>query len=124
MMKAVQLQNLPNFTLALGIVAFMTACASQPAAVPETAEDAVAALEAGNVVAANAEGGEGDEEVVCRSEVRTGTNFKRRVCRTVAEWNARSAAQRGVVEQRAENERDQQGVDTANGTGGTNAVGL
>jgi hypothetical protein len=113
MMKVV-FQNLPKFALALGITALMTACASQPT-VPETAEDAVAALEAGNVVAANEEGGEGDEEVVCRSEIRTGTNFRRRTCRTVAEWNARSAAQRAVVEQRAENERDQEGVDNANG---------
>jgi hypothetical protein len=121
-MKIIQLQALPKFALALGITALMTACASQ-SSVPETAEDAVAALEAGNVVAANQEGGEGDEEVVCRSEVRTGTNFKRRVCRTVAEWNARSAAQRSVVEQRAQNERGQAGVDSLNSTAGTNAVG-
>lgn len=113
-MKVELLRNLPKFALALGITALMAACASQPT-VPETAEDAVAALEAGNVVAANQEGGEGDEEVVCRNEIRTGTNFRRRVCRTVAEWNARSAAQREVVEQRAENERDQEGVDNANG---------
>ena len=121
-MKVVVLQNLPKFALALGVTLLMTACASQPT-VPETAEDAVAALEAGNVVAANTEGGEGDEEVVCRSEIRTGTNFKRRVCRTVAEWNARSAAERGVVEERAENERDQAGVDSLNSAAGTNAVG-
>ncbi len=121
-MKAVLLQNLPKFALALGVTLLMTACASQPV-VPETAEDAVAALEAGNVVAANQEGGEGDEEVICRSEVRTGTNFKRRICRTVAEWNARSAAQRSVVEERADNERDQAGVDSLNSAAGTNAVG-
>lgn len=121
-MKAVLLQNLPKVSLALGLALLLSACASQ-SSIPESAEAAVADLEAGNVVAANQEGGEGDEEVVCRSEIRTGTNFKRRVCRTVAEWNARSAAQRSVVEQRAENERDQAGVDSLNSTAGTNAIG-
>jgi hypothetical protein len=124
-MKAVLFQMLPKCAPALGIALLLSACAAQPV-VPETAEDAVAALEA-NTVASNVsesgEGGEGDEKVVCRSEVVTGTNFKRRTCRTVAEWEARSQIQRRVVDDRADAERSQAGVDSANGAATGNALG-
>jgi hypothetical protein len=119
-MKVVISIDLPKFALAIGTTLLLAACASSEPAIPETAEAAVAALEASTAPVATNENE--DENLVCRSEVRTGTNFKRRVCRTAEEWNARAAAQRGVVEDRAQNERGQAGVDTANGGGGTNAV--
>jgi hypothetical protein len=119
-MKAITFQKLRQIALVLGSALLLSACAGAP--VPATAEEAIAALEAGDVTVPTSES-EGDG-LICRSEVRTGTNFKRRTCRTAEEWEARARAQRGVVEERANNERVQGGVDNAQTVNGTNAVGF
>jgi len=115
-MKLENLENLRQFASALGITLLLGACAGQ-SNIPATAEEAVAALEA-DIVASNdtlvAEDGS-EEELVCRSEIRTGTNFRRRTCKTAEEWAAQSRFQRSAVEERAANERVQAGVEQAAG---------
>ena len=111
--------KLLRFAPVLSITLLLSACAGQ-SNIPATAEEAVASLEA-DVVGSNdtlvAEDGS-EERLICRSEVRTGTNFRRRTCRTAEEWAAQSRYQRAYAEERATNERAQAGVDQANGASG------
>jgi hypothetical protein len=112
--------NAVQFAPTLAVALLLSACAGT-SRTPATAEEAVAALES-DVVGSNdtlvaADGTE--ERLICRSEMRTGTNFRRRTCLSAEEWAARSRAQRSRVEERAYNERVQSGVDEANGVGNT-----
>jgi hypothetical protein len=107
--------NLLRFAPALGIALLLSACAGQ-SNIPATAEEAVASLEADVVGTSDtlvADDGS-EEELVCRSEIRTGTNFRRRTCKTAEEWAAQSRFQRAYAEERAANERAQSGVDQVN----------
>lgn len=108
--------NLVQLAAALCTTLLLGACAGQ-SNIPATAEEAVAALEA-DFVGSNdtlvAEDGS-EEKLVCRSEVRTGTNFRRRTCKTAEEWAAQSRFQRSAAEERAANERVQAGVEEAAG---------
>lgn len=92
----------------LGALLLTAACATEPAADTATAATAgdasAAAAEANLAVAATPDG----EQVECREELRTGTNFKRRVCMTKDEWAATGRGQRResseVVRTRTERE--------------------
>jgi len=118
--KLERFRKLVRFAPALAVALSLSSCAGQ-SRIPATAEEAVAALEA-DVVGSNdtlvaADGSE--ERLICKSEMRTGTNFRRRTCLSAEEWAARSRAQRSRTEERAYNERVQAGVDEANGVGST-----
>jgi hypothetical protein len=96
--------RISRLLVTLGAVLLTAACATAPA---DDAAQAEAAL--GQAVAtSDAAAATGDQEVECREELRTGTNFKRRVCLTKAEWAAQGRGQRResaeVVRTRAERE--------------------
>ncbi len=83
--------SISRLLVTLGAVLLTAACATAPAV--DDATQAEAAL--GEAVAtADASAATGDQEVECREELRTGTNFKRRVCLTKAEWAAQGRGQR------------------------------
>ncbi len=88
-----------------GAILLTAACATEPAA--DTADAVVADSEAALNAPGVAENGVADE-VICREELRTGTNFKRRVCKTESEWAAEGRGQRReateVVRTRTERE--------------------
>jgi hypothetical protein len=50
------------------------------------------------------------EERICREEIRTGTNFKRRVCRTQAQWDAISTNQRRNSDEYSRQSSERSGV--------------
>lgn len=82
-------------------VLLASACASQ-----QTAENAAGnevATSAGNtVVAQNDSSGDDPNEMICRREQVTGTNFRRRVCMTRAERQQRlEVSQEEMLERRS-----------------------
>lgn len=69
--------------LLAGLLAFATGCSTTPAEV-----DSVAAA---------------DDEVVCKTEPKLGSTFKRRTCKTIAEWREeREAAKELALTRRPE----------------------
>jgi ABC-type enterochelin transport system substrate-binding protein len=110
-MKVVLPGMLPKFAVALAVTLLMTACAGTPREESAAADPAAAAPAAANTVASSNAGGE--EEIVCRSEVVTGTAFKRRVCMTRAEWTISQRGQRRVVEEMARRTREDASVGAA-----------
>lgn len=81
--------SLTGICLAL-CVALLSGCASQEEVTAETAS--AAAYDATAQAA-------GDQEVECRSQQVTGSNFARRVCRTKAEWRRTDGVQRQGVDE-------------------------
>ena len=69
----------------------LAGCASSEAPsdnVPATASATEPATESADVDAAEISAGENPDEIICRREQVTGTNFRRRVCLTRAEREA------------------------------------
>ena len=100
--------TMTRFTLALAAAALLAACSTtssdevaaveaKPAAVPTAT--ATAALEPAPVATADATETTDPDKQICKRTKVTGSNFKRKVCGTAADWARMEAESRKATEQ-------------------------
>jgi hypothetical protein len=80
----------------------MIGCASQPSAVNTSGTSADSTASSPTSLAENSPSGEDPNEMICRREQVTGTNFRRRVCMTRAQRESEQAdSQEEMLERRS-----------------------
>lgn len=85
--------------LALGV---SVGCASQPGAESTSESTANASASAATSLAENSDSGDDPNEMICRREQVTGTNFRRRICLTRAQREREQAdSQEEMLERRS-----------------------
>jgi hypothetical protein len=84
-----------KLALALGVSLLTVACAATDPQADATSADAAAA--GTTTLAANEAAAADENKVECRNQPVTGSNLPRRVCRSVATWNALTRAERRMA---------------------------
>lgn len=83
-------------------MAVLAGCASEQAADPALAATSANTTQGADLAAENSISGTDSDELICRREVVTGTNFRRRVCMTRAERDTRrEESQEEMLERRS-----------------------
>jgi len=90
--------NLTLTTLAAAALIGLAGCASKPMTTEQVAEAQTAKQVSDELSATKNVTKSADGEMVCKRQTVVGSNFKRKICATAAQWEAEEEASRSTVD--------------------------